>query len=675
MTARTNRIGRRAALGALRPVLRTHAATYAIGITLTVISAGVASLLPWFLRRALDAMRAGAPRETIWRIALVMLAVAVGGGALRYLMREMMNGVSRRIETDLRRIAFAALTRRSATWYGQWRTGDLMARLTNDLSAVRMACGPAVMYLVNTMAGGCFAIVMMASIDGRLTAAALVPLLAIPVMEVMLGRRIHERFEAVQEQFSSLTTRAQENLSGVRVVRAFRQERAELDRFDALSAAYAKGNVQLATLNGILNPGFGLLAGFAMAITIGYGGSLLIRGTLTVGAFVAFSIYLAMLTWPLIALGWTTNLFQRGLASMSRLAEVLDAPADVVLSEPSHPPVVLSEPRSGESKDLRAPAHPPVVLSEPRSGESKDPRAPAHPPIILSEPRDGESKDPPTSTAPRLAGATIPGPSLSFAHVWFHYPSTSDSPRWVLRDISFDLAPGQLLGIVGTTGAGKSALMDLIPRLFEPQRGELRLNGVPLAAWPLTALRAQIGYVPQDTLLFAETIGDNILYGASPDADDDADARARRLAWASSVSQLSQTIERMPSGVDTMLGERGITLSGGQKQRTAIARALARDPGLVLLDDSLSAVDTQTESAILGALRGALAGRTAIIVAHRVSAVRDAHEILVLDDGAIVERGTHDALIAHGGHYAALYRRQQLLDEIEETSEAADSAH
>ncbi|MCU0636726.1 MAG: ABC transporter transmembrane domain-containing protein, partial [Gemmatimonadaceae bacterium] len=362
---RTERVDRRAAWRHLRPVVRSYAGTYAVGVTLTVVSAGVAALLPWFLRRALDLMHQPAPDGAVWRIAGVMLAVSVGNGALRYLMREVMNGVSRRIETDLRRTAFASLTRHDATWYTAWRTGDLMARLTNDLSAVRMACGPAVMYLVNTIAGGCFAIVMMARIDGRLTAAALLPLLAIPAMEIVLGRRIHARFEAVQEEFSALTTRAQENLAGVRVVRAFRQERAELERFDALSQRYADGNVRLAVLNGILNPGFGLLAGFATAITLGYGGTLLLRGTLTVGAFVAFGIYLAMLTWPLIALGWTTNLFQRGAASMLRLAEVLE-PSPRVLSEPSRSDV-RSEARSDVKSEAQSDrcAAPPVVLSEP----------------------------------------------------------------------------------------------------------------------------------------------------------------------------------------------------------------------------------------------------------------------------------------------------------------------
>jgi ATP-binding cassette, subfamily B, multidrug efflux pump len=551
----------------------------------------------------------------------VMLASGAGTGALRYLMREVLNGVSRRIETDLRRDLFAALTAHDATWYTRWRTGDLMARLTNDLSAVRMAAGPAVMYLANTLAGGCFALIMMLRIDVRLTIAALLPMLGLPVLMVVLGRRIHTRFEAVQEHFSTLTTRVQENLAGVRVVRAFQQERAEVSRFAALSTEYASRNMQLAQLSAVMNPGFGLLAGLGTAITIGYGGTLLLRGSLTIGAYVAFGIYLAMLTWPLIALGWTTNLFQRGAASMVRLVEVLDG-------------VELSE----AARSAAAPAHGAAASGSP---------------ALASIAAAGDA-------------ALNIGPSLSFDHVWFHYPSTAADPRWVLRDITFSLPAGGVLGIVGATGAGKSALVDLIPRLFDPQRGTIRLDGVANTDRDPAMVRSQIGHVPQDTLLFGEPIGENILYGASAAVRDDAAARAARLEWAADVSQLSATIAELPARFDTLLGERGINLSGGQKQRTAIARALARMPGLVLLDDALSAVDTQTEAAILGTLRGALAGRTAVIVSHRVSALRDADLILVLANGAVVERGTHTELLALKGEYAALDRRQRLLDEIED---------
>jgi len=462
-----------------------------------------------------------------------------------------------------------------------------MARLTNDLSAVRMGAGPAVMYFTNTVFGGLFALAMMVRISPRLSTAALLPMIGLPVLMLRLGRRVHARFEAVQSQFSQLSTRAQENLAGVRVVRAYRQEAAEVARFNALGDRYLEANVRLARLNGLMNPGFSLLAGLAAAVTIAVGGQLLIDGRITVGAYVAFGIYLAMLTWPLIALGWTTNLFQRAAASMARVLELLDA-------------------------------------------------AP------LSVRDTGTAVLPPMQ---RAAHTGQGGRRVAFRHVSFHYPAptaahgdgaardaeyegASPKPRWVLRDVSFDIPAGGTLAIVGATGSGKSALMDLIPRLFDAQEGEIRIDGVDIRDLPLAELRREIGYVPQEALLFSETVG-------------------------------------LPDGVDTRLGERGINLSGGQKQRAALARALARHPGIVLLDDALSAVDTQTEADILRGLRGALQGRTAIIASHRISAVRDADHIIVLEAGQITEQGTHDTLVHRGGRYAELLQRQQLLEAIE----------
>lgn len=623
------------ALKRLLPYYHPYRRQVAVGLIVVVVSSAGSSAIPAFLRQAIDALGPGGVTTRLPQIASVMLITAIASGVLRFFMRSIMNGVSRRIETDMRHDLLQRLLLLDPSWYVRWRTGDLMARLTNDLGAVRMAAGPAVMYFTNTIAGGLFALVMMLRISPMLTGLALLPMIGLPVLMIRLGRRVHAKFEGVQAQFSQLSTRAQENLAGVRVVRAYRQEVSESHRFAAMGEEYLQANMQLARLNGILNPSFGLLAGFGAAITLGVGGHLLIAGVISVGGFVAFGIYLAMLTWPLIALGWTTNLFQRGAASMSRVLALLDAlPAGVT--------------DTGTQSTLNSGA----------------------------------------------------GHSIEFKGVWFQYPAalaTTENgaamaaqynganqitePRWVLRDVSFSVPAGGTLAIVGATGSGKSALMDLIPRLFDPQRGVILLDGVPLPQIKLSSLRESIGYVPQESLLFSETIGANVAYGMSSERVALSHTAELPLTLgadtvpevveATQIAQLEETITGLPDAYATRLGERGINLSGGQKQRTALARALARRPRIVLLDDALSAVDTQTEAAILHGLQYALSGRTAVIASHRVSAVRDADWILVMDDGAIVEQGRHVDLVEKHGRYAALLRRQQLLDDIEQPEHAA----
>jgi ATP-binding cassette subfamily B multidrug efflux pump len=575
-----------------------------MGLVLVVISTAMTAVIPWFLRSAIDGLRTGAPSRQIWITAGNIVAVATFAAFLRYAMREILNGVSRRIEYDLRNDMLAHLLSLDTTWFARQRTGDIMARLTNDLNAVRMAAGPAIMYLTNTIAGALFSIVFMLRIDPLLTLLALLPMVALPVLTTYLGGLVHRRFDAVQEHFSTLTTHAQENLSGTRIVRAYRQENAEIERFGELNEEYRRRNISLAKLYGTMHPLFALLAGVAAVVVLGLGGLLTLRGTISVGAFVAFGLYLNLLTWPLIALGWVINLFQRGSASMARLAEILDARSNIVEPDPER-----------------------AVHLPPATG----------------------------------------GRSLEFRDVGFHYPEPpGGEPRWIFRGVSFVVPAGHTLGVVGPTGSGKTALMDLIPRLHDPQEGQILIDGVPLGDIPLHELRREIGFVPQESILFSDTIAANLAYGGS---------ESESVEWSARTAQLHETIQGFPGGYETMLGERGINLSGGQKQRASLARALARRPAIALLDDALSAVDTHTEAEILRGLGGALTSRTAVIASHRASAIRNADWIVVLDEGRIVEQGRHDELMAAEGRYWTLLRRQQLVESIESLDEPSLAAH
>jgi ATP-binding cassette subfamily B multidrug efflux pump len=585
----------------LLPYYHPYRRDVAWGLALVVASSAIGAVPPWLLRSAVDGMRGDASFGRILQLAGGIIGLAVVAGAMRFWMRELLNGLSRRIEYDLRNDLFAHLTRLDATFYGSHRTGDLMARLTNDLSAVRQAAGPAIMYLASTVFGGIFALWFMLRIDPQLTGLALLPMVLLPIVTMIAGQEIHRRFEAVQEYFGEMTTMAQENLSGARIVRAYRQEGAEIGRFGRMGEEYLTKNMYLMRLDAALHPTFMLLAGLGGVVVLGLGGTLVIRGEITVGALVAFSLYLGILTWPLIALGWVVNLFQRGAASMNRLLTILDGGTAVV--------------------DAKQPMRLP----------------------------------------PRGAGG---GRAVEFRNVSFHYPGGSEDRRWVLRDVSFHLPAGATLGIVGATGSGKSALLDLVTRIYDPQEGEILIDGIPIRALSLAELRAEIGYVPQESFLFSDSLAHNLAYGA-PDAESGV--------WGAQVAQLDETIKGFPGGYDTMLGERGINLSGGQKQRAALGRALARKPALVLLDDALSAVDTHTEAEILRTLQTALAGRTAMISSHRVSAIRDATAIIVLDEGRVIERGTHQVLFAAGGRYWSLLRRQQLEEALEEPALAPPS--
>lgn len=586
-------------LRTLLPWLRPYRWGYLLGLALVVASNLFTVAVPWILKLAVDALEHASPtRGTLAGFASLMVGTALVGGAAKFGMRHLLNGLSRRVECDLRMDFFRHLLILDADFFSRNRTGDIMSLATNDTLAVRMAAGPAVMYLVNTSVVFLFSLSLMLWISPRLTAIAFLPMLLLPPVVLGFGRIIHRRFERIQEQFAALSTAAQENLTGVRIVRAYRQESDQSRSFSALNREYLDRNMGLAWASGVFHPTLSLLSGGAMILVLWVGGGEVMAGRITLGDFVAFGFYLGLLTWPMIALGWVVNLFQRGEASMGRLNRVL--------------------------KSVPGVAPPPEVHPLPPAGGS-----------------------------------------VEFREVSFRYPG---SERWVLRDITFRVDPGTTVAIVGPTGSGKSTLVSLIPRLHDPTLGEVRVDGVPIRRLDPGELRRRIGMVPQDPFLFSTSIRDNIALGVSdlPDLPglEGEDALERRVVESARTAQLHESIEGFPAGYGTRLGERGINLSGGQKQRATLARALARRPGILILDDALSAVDTHTETRILEELKAALEGRTAFIISHRVTAVMNADLILVLEDGRIVERGTHAQLVRAGGTYARLLRRQMLEQEM-----------
>jgi ATP-binding cassette subfamily B protein len=580
-------------LKALLPYLRRYRGLIAWGMVMVVAANALAVLSLEFVKLGVDALgRPGTTRTTIFWYAAASLGVAILSGAGRYGMREILNGVSRKVELDLRDDFFARLLRLDAGFYAGHPTGDIMSRATSDIAAVRMVAGPAYMYLVNTIVFSIFALTRMAWIDPWMTLASLIPMILLPPVTIWFGNVIHDRFEKIQEQQGVLSTMAQENLAGQRIVKAYGQEDYQSRRFREHSHLYLERNVELARTSGLFYPSLGLLSGLAMVVALWIGGRGIMRGDVTNGDFVVFILYLGQLTWPLIALGWVVNLFQRGAASMGRVSRVLAA-----------------EPAVADAPDAAAPV--------PVRGE------------------------------------------IEFRGVSFRYPGTE---REVLRDVSFTVPAGATAAIVGPTGSGKSTVVQLLTRVYDPTTGEVRVDGVPVSRWPLERLRAEVAVVPQDTFLFSTSIEENLALGFH---EPDPGRRAERVRAAAAVARLHDTVVSFPAGYDTLLGERGINLSGGQKQRAALARAIAREARVLVLDDALSAVDTHTEYEILDGLRGVLAGRTSIIVSHRVSAVMHADLILVLDDGRIVEQGRHSELLQRGGIYAALQRRQLLAEDLD----------
>ena len=606
------------------PYFRPYRKAMLWGLVLVILANGFGLANPYLLKLPIDALTAEAgadpdtTRRTVLNYALLIVAIALLGNAARYGMREILNSVSRRIEVDLRNDFLRHLLRLDAGFYGRTRTGDLMSLATNDTLAVRQAAGPAVMYSANTIVNFVLGLGVMIWISPSLTLAALVPMTLLPPIVLWFGRTIHTRFERIQEQFAALSTMVQENLTGVRIVRAYAQEAAQSREFDAFNRGYLKHNMHLAYVSGAFHPIMGLLTGAAMVVVLWYGGRQVMTGTITTGDFVAFSYYLVLLGWPIIALGWVVNLFQRGAASMGRINRIMAIEPAIASPATPHPP-----PQGPAAIEFR--------------GVSFRYRA-----------RGEEGKGWTEGGVKREVAATGTSPP--------------DPDRLVLEDISFTAEPGRTVAIVGPTGSGKSTLVSLIARVYDPTSGSVLLDGVPLPEYDPADIRARIGFAPQDGFLFSARLGLNIALGLDPSMAEQA--LNQRIRDAAMAADLHDSIAAFPEGYRTRLGERGINLSGGQRQRATLARALAIDPAVLVLDDVLSAVDTATESRILQGLRDELKGRTAFIISHRVTAVKDADLILVLDDGRIVERGRHEDLVARGGTYASLLRRQLLEQDL-----------
>jgi ATP-binding cassette, subfamily B, multidrug efflux pump len=580
----------------LIPYFKKYRRSYVVGTICVFLTNGIWILFPLVLRWAVDDLRHGVTGQKLGKYALYLLAVAATKGIFQFLTRWIVIGVSREIEFDLRNDFFRHLEGLSYSYYQRTRTGDIMARATNDLNAVRMLLGPAIMYSANTIVFTAGALAFMLSISPKLTLYAFLPLPVVSITIQYFGRLIHERFERIQAMFSDISARAQENFSGARVIRAYVQEEAEIAAFETSNQEYIKRSLKLVRLMGMLWPTLETMLGLAIVLVLWVGGREVISGRITVGGFVAFNTYMVQLTWPIIALGWVINIFQRGTASMGRINEIL-----------------VEKPEIEDSAAV--------------TGKS--------------------------STSQTLAPAQIKG-EIEFRRLSFSYNGTP-----VLRDINLRIPAGSSLAIVGPTGSGKTTLVSLIPRIYDAEPGTVLIDGIPLREYRIASLRRNLGFVPQETFLFSDTIRENIAFGKENATDEEVRSAAR-------AADIAEDIENFPDQYRTLVGERGITLSGGQKQRTAIARAIIRNPRILVLDDALSSVDTHTEDKILNHLREIMQGRTTIFISHRVSTVRNADRIAVLHAGRIVELGTHDELVAKDGYYTDLYNKQLLEEELAE---------
>lgn len=570
----------------LAPYLVRRKVRIAIGLLAIAAGTAFSVIQPYILRLAVDNLQHRPRLSLLTTYVLLLLGAALGQSLFAFIQRSSINRVSRFVEYELRNDAFRHLQAMDERFFQEMHTGDLMARLTNDLNAVRQFVGMGMINLFSTTVMLLVVMILMVLIDWRLALVAFAVLPFVSLTMVVVSRAMQRRFRAVQDQFGQLSSSAQENFSGIRVVKAFVQEDREIEAFARTNEEYVRRNLSYVRLSGIMWPLMFFVMGIAVALVLYVGGLDVTRGEITLGQFVQFNGYLAMLTWPMISVGWVVNMFQQGAASMERVTEVLQ----------------------------------------------REPRI-------------------------RDTGHTLPVAALSGA-IEFRDVGVRHGDIWVFRHVSFTVPSGSTTAVVGSTGAGKSTLMDLVPRVLEPDEGEVLIDGMDVRRIPLSVLRRSIGVVPQDTFLFSATLRENTKFGV-----DETDEEAMRHAIE--VSRLSKDLEQFPHGLETIVGERGVSLSGGQKQRTSLARAVLRDPAILLLDDAMSSVDTHTQSEILARLREVMAARTTLITAMRISTVKDADQIVVLDNGTVSEVGTHRQLVMSGGLYARMYRRELLRQELE----------